>query len=93
VKQKFQNILLAIAVVLTGVFISAFTIETLDKEPAPPLKQLSYEKIQAINALEDMRDWVYEDLAYVEEDSVLTARLQAYINNIDYAIDMLNNEQ
>jgi hypothetical protein len=92
VKQRFQNILLAIAVVLTGVFISAFTIETLDKETPSP-KKLSYGEIQAINALEDMRDWVNEDLAYVEEDSVLTGRIQAYRNNIDYAIYMLNNEQ
>lgn len=70
--------------------VSSFAVDVVGKDNTPPAQPKSYEVTQAIVALEDMRDWVDEDLMYVQEDSVLYTRLQAYRNNLDFAIDHLN---
>jgi hypothetical protein len=90
VKQFLLNSSLVVAMIGSAFFVSSFAIDVVGKDNTPPAQPKSYEVTQAIVALEDMRDWVDEDLMYVQEDSVLYTRLQAYRNNLDFAIEHLN---
>jgi hypothetical protein len=90
VKQFLLNASLVGAMIGIAIVVSSFAIDVVGKDNTPPAQPKSYEVTQAIVALEDMRDWVDEDLMYVQEDSVLYTRLQAYRNNLDFAIDHLN---
>ena len=89
-KQFLLNSSLVVAMIGSAFFVSSFAIDVVGKDNTTPAQPKSYEVTQAIVALEDMRDWVDEDLMYVQEDSVLYTRLQAYRNNLDFAIDHLN---
>jgi hypothetical protein len=89
-KQFLLNSSLVGAMIGSAFFVSSFAIDVVGKDNTPPAQPKSYEVTQAIVALEDMRDWVDEDLMYVQEDSVLYTRLQAYRNNLDFAIEHLN---
>lgn len=89
-KQFLLNASLVGAMIGIAFIVSSFAIDVVGKDNTPPAQPKSYEVTQAIIALEDMRDWIDEDLMYVEEDSVLYTRLQAYRNNLDFAIDHLN---
>lgn len=89
-KQFLLNASLVGAMIGSAFIVSSFAVDVVGKDNTPPAQPKSYEVTQAIMALEDMRDWVDEDLMYVEEDSVLYTRLQAYRNNLDFAIDHLN---
>jgi hypothetical protein len=89
-KQFLLNSSLVVAMIGSAFFVSSFAIDVVGKDNTPPAQPKSYEVTQAIMALEDMRDWVDEDLMYVQEDSVLYTRLQAYRNNLDFAIEHLN---
>ena len=88
-KQFLLNSSLVGAMIGSAFFVSSFAIDVVGKDNTPPAQPKSYEVTQAIMALEDMRDWVDEDLMYVQEDSVLYTRLQAYRNNLDFAIEHL----
>jgi len=90
VKQFLLNASLVGAMIGSAFIVSSFAVDVVGKDNTPPAQPKSYEVTQAIVALEDMRDWIDEDLMYVEEDSVLYTRLQAYRNNLDFAIDHLN---
>jgi len=90
VKQFLLNSSLVGAMIGIAIVVSSFAFDFVGKDNTPPAQPKSYEVTQAIVALEDMRDWVEEDLMYVREDSVLYTRLQAYRNNLDFAIDHLN---
>lgn len=89
-KQFLLNSSLVGAMIGSAFIVSSFAVDVVGKDNTPPAQPKSYEVTQAIVALEDMRDWVDEDLMYVQEDSVLYTRLQAYRNNLDFAIDHLN---
>lgn len=89
-KQFLLNASLVGAMIGSAFIVSSFAVDVVGKDNTPPAQPKSYEVTQAIVALEDMRDWIDEDLMYVEEDSVLYTRLQAYRNNLDFAIDHLN---
>ena len=89
-KQFLLNSSLVGAMIGSAFFVSSFAIDVVGKDNTPPAQPKSYEVTQAIMALEDMRDWVDEDLMYVQEDSVLYTCLQAYRNNLDFAIEHLN---
>lgn len=89
-KKFLLNASLVGAMIGSAFIVSSFAVDVVGKDNTPPAQPKSYEVTQAIMALEDMRDWVDEDLMYVEEDSVLYTRLQAYRNNLDFAIDHLN---
>ena len=89
-KQFLLNSSLVGAMIGSAFIVSSFAVDVVGKDNTQPAQPKSYEVTQAIMALEDMRDWIDEDLMYVEEDSVLYTRLQAYRNNLDFAIDHLN---
>lgn len=89
-KQFLLNSSLVGAMIGSAFIVSSFAVDVVGKDSTQPAQPKSYEVTQAIIALEDMRDWIDEDLMYVEEDSVLYTRLQAYRNNLDFAIDHLN---